>query len=115
VALQEQVVADTGTGVRLRAAAIGTAARVPDAGRELVLRHLDDPEVVLAEAALEALARTDLPGEALPVLLRHAGGDRARVALYAAGRAARHVAPSLLPGLLGPVLPACSPGSARRA
>jgi hypothetical protein len=104
VALQERIVADTGTEVWRRAAAVHAAARVPEAGRELVLRHVDDPTVVIAEAALGALAWTDRPDEALPVLLGYAGGDRARVALYAAGRAARHVRPAVLPGLLGPVL-----------
>jgi hypothetical protein len=104
VALQERIIADTGMEIWRRAAAINAAARVPDAGRELVLRHVDDPAVVLAEAALGALAWTDRPDEALPVLLGYAGGDRARVALYAAGRAARYVAPALLPGLLGPIV-----------
>jgi hypothetical protein len=104
VTLQERIVADTGTDVWRRARAVQAAARVPGAGREMVLRHVDDPAVVIAEAALGALAWSDRPDEALPVLLGHAGGDRARVALYAAGRAARHVRPALLPGLLGPVL-----------
>ncbi|MEV4481435.1 hypothetical protein [Micromonospora coxensis] len=96
VNLQERIVADTGQGVWLRAAAIRAAARAGSTGRELVLRHLDAPEVAIAEAALGALVWTDRPDEALPVLLRHADGDRARVALYAAGRAARHVPPSRL-------------------
>ncbi|WP_243710098.1 hypothetical protein [Micromonospora sp. KC213] len=87
-----------------RAAAIRAAAPVSGAGRELVLRHPDAPEVVIAEAALGALVWTDRPAEALPVLLRYADGDRARVALYAAGRAARHAAPSRLPGMLGEVM-----------
>lgn len=104
VELQELIVADTDQGVWQRAAAIRVAASIPGVGGELVARHLDDPEVVIAEAALGALVWTDRPGEALPVLLRYAGGDRARVALYAAGRAARHVPPSRLPAVLGPVL-----------
>lgn len=104
VQLQELVVADTGQGAWQRAAAVRIAASVPGAGRELVLRHLDAPEVVIAEAALGALVWTDRPDEALPVLLRHADGDRARVALYAAGRAARYVPPSRLPAVLGEVL-----------
>lgn len=104
VALQELIIADAEQGPWQRAAAIRAAAGIPGAGRELVLRHLDDPEVVVAEAALGALVWTDRPAEALPVLLRYAGGDRARVALYAAGRAARHVPPSRLPEVLGAVL-----------
>ncbi|MDT5039386.1 MAG: hypothetical protein QOE51_371 [Actinoplanes sp.] len=51
-----------------RAAAIRVAARVPGVGRELVLRHFDDPQVPIAEAALGALVWTDQPDEALPVL-----------------------------------------------
>ncbi|MEU6076765.1 HEAT repeat domain-containing protein [Micromonospora sp. NPDC047074] len=104
VQLQELVAADTGQGVWRRAAAIRVAARFGDAGRELVLRHLDAPEVAIAEAALGALVWTDRPAEALPVLLRYADGDRARVASYAAGRAVRHVPPSRLPDVLGAVL-----------
>ncbi|WP_430783474.1 hypothetical protein [Actinoplanes sp. G11-F43] len=104
VELQELIIADTEQPVWQRAAAIRAAARVPGAGRELVLRHIDAPEVPIAEAALGALVWTDRPDEALPVLLSYADGDRARVALYAAGRAVRHTRPSLLPDALGSVL-----------
>ncbi|MEV0213200.1 hypothetical protein [Micromonospora sp. NPDC050695] len=100
----ELILADTEQRVWQRAAAIRAAAHVPGAGRELVLHHLDAPEVAIAEAALGALVWTDRPDEALPVLLRYAGSDRARVALYAAGRAARHVAPSRLAHVLTEVL-----------
>jgi hypothetical protein len=102
--LQERVVADTAAGVRQRAAAVRAAAAIPALGRELVLRYVDSPEVVLAEVALGALVWTDRPAEALPLLLEHAGDDRARVALYAAGRAVRFVAPSRLAAALHPVL-----------
>ncbi|MGW2486437.1 hypothetical protein ACWCV9_04350 [Streptomyces sp. NPDC001606] len=79
-----------------RVAALRAAAPVPELGRALALRHRDDPDVPVAEAALAALARTDRPADALPVLLGQASGDRARVAVYAAGRAARYAAPSRL-------------------
>ncbi|MGC3862386.1 hypothetical protein ACPSM1_19635 [Micromonospora chersina] len=104
VDLQELIVVDTGQGVWRRAAAIRAAAGAGGAGRELVLRHLDAPEVAIGEAALGALVWTDRPDEALPVLLRYADGDRARVALYAAGRAARHVPPSRLADVFGEVV-----------
>ncbi|MFC7546932.1 hypothetical protein [Plantactinospora sp. GCM10030261] len=104
VELQRLVIADAGQGRWQRVAAIQVAARVPGAGRDLVLRQLDDPDAVIVEAALGALVWTDRPDEALPVLLRYADGDRARVALYAAGRAARHVAPSRLVEVLADVL-----------
>nr|MDT0663333.1 hypothetical protein [Micromonospora sp. DSM 115978] len=106
VALQERVAADVGATAGVRVGAIRAAARVPGPGRALVLRYLDAPEVVLAEAALGALVWTDRPDEALPVLLGYAGGDRARVAMYAAGRAARHIQPSQLADPLIAVLSA---------
>ncbi|MFD9127320.1 hypothetical protein [Kitasatospora sp. NPDC059571] len=87
-----------------RAAAVQAAALIPEFGLAVVRAHLDSPEIVLAEAALAALARTDRPADALPELLARAGGDRARVAMYAAARAARFTAPSVLAERLGPLL-----------
>ncbi|KAA6212911.1 hypothetical protein CP973_26685 [Streptomyces albofaciens JCM 4342] len=87
-----------------RAAAITDAARLPGRGAALVRRCVTHPDVPLAEAALAALARTGRPDEALPELLAHAGGDRARVAVYAAGVAARYAAPSRLAAALRAVL-----------
>ncbi|MDI6100827.1 hypothetical protein QLQ12_19635 [Actinoplanes sp. NEAU-A12] len=104
VDLMERVVEDAEVPQHHRASALRVAARVPGAGRELALRFAGAPEVMLAEAALGALVWTDRPDEALPVLLAHAGGGRARVALYAADRAVRFVPPARLPGLIGPVL-----------
>jgi hypothetical protein len=105
-AAQERIVSDGRAGPGRRTAAIRAAARIPGPGRELVLRHLDSPEVVIAEAALGALVWTDRPDAALPVLLGYADGDRARVAMYAAGRAARHVRPAELAAPLTEVLTA---------
>ena len=102
--LQERAAADAEAGSRQRGAAIRAAAPIPELGRELVLRYVDSPDVVLAEAALGALVWTDRPVEALPLLLSHAGDDRARVALYAAGRAVRFVPPAEVPAVLLPVL-----------
>jgi hypothetical protein len=59
-----------------------------------VSRYLDAGDVPLAEAALGALAWSEDPAAALPVLLGYADGDRARVAVYAAARAARFARPS---------------------
>ncbi|MFD7446446.1 hypothetical protein [Streptomyces sp. NPDC059909] len=87
-----------------RAAAIRSAAPLPVHGRALALRYADSPDVVLAEAALAALAWTERPEDALPTLLAHAGGDRARVAVYAATRAARFATPTELVGQLGELL-----------
>ncbi|MFF2950089.1 hypothetical protein ACFVVU_01860 [Kitasatospora sp. NPDC057965] len=87
-----------------RAAAVHAAAAIPQYGEAVVRAQLDSDEVVLAEAALAALARTDRPADALGDLLAHAGGDRARVAVYAAARAARSALPGELAERLGGLL-----------
>ncbi|MEU9575973.1 hypothetical protein [Streptomyces chilikensis] len=102
--LAARTAADAGLPLDERAAVIRAAAPLPGFGARLALRHAGDPEVVVAEAALAALPWTDRPHEALPVLLEHAATDRARVAVYAAARAARFTAPSVLAPLLGAVL-----------
>lgn len=84
----------------VRAGHIRTAVAIPELGFQAVRRYLDSPDTVLAEAALGALAWADRPAEALPLLLAHAADDRARVALYAATRATRFVAPSELEAVL---------------
>lgn len=95
---------DAGLPLHARASAVTRAATVPDGGADLVRRWTGSADVVLAEAALAALARTDRAAEALPELLAHAGGDRARVAVYAATQASRQVPASRLAGALRDVL-----------
>ncbi|MFF5078328.1 hypothetical protein ACFY36_14860 [Actinoplanes sp. NPDC000266] len=102
----EAVIDDRDESVPIRASAVKVAARVPGPGRDLVRRHIGASGVVVAEAALGALIWTDRPGEALSELLEYAAGDRARVAMYAAARAAAYVEPSRLPALLGGLLTA---------
>ncbi|GAA2659868.1 hypothetical protein [Streptomyces vastus] len=87
---------DDGLLLYQRTAAVEQSALVPGIGAGLVRRWTGSEDVVLAEAALAALARTDRPAEALPELLAHAGDEHARVAVYAATQASRHAAPSLL-------------------
>ncbi|GHF78721.1 hypothetical protein GCM10018790_65900 [Kitasatospora xanthocidica] len=112
-----------------RAAAVHAAAAIPEYGEAVVRAHLHSTEAalseaalseavltdtaptetapsetVLVEAALAALARTDRPADALGDLLAHAGGDRARVAVYAATRAARFAPPGELAQRLGELL-----------
>ncbi|MET9429941.1 hypothetical protein [Streptomyces sp. NPDC003036] len=100
--LAAEAVADATLPLHERAAVLRAAAALPVHGRALALRYAEEGEeagpveVVLVEAALGALVWTGQPQLALPVLLAHAGGDRARVAVYAAGRAARYAAPSEL-------------------
>ncbi|MET8627602.1 hypothetical protein ABZW30_28285 [Kitasatospora sp. NPDC004669] len=92
--------------VPARAGHLRTLAAIPELGFATVRRYAESPDTVLAEAALGALIWTDRPAEALPLLLAQAGNDRARVALYAAGRAAGFVAPSrLAPVLRAALLP----------
>ncbi|WP_405923263.1 hypothetical protein [Streptomyces sp. NBC_00035] len=95
---------DAGLPLYQRTSAIVCGALVPDRGADLVRRWTGSRDVVLAEAALGALADTDRPAEALPELLAYAGGDRARVAVYAATRASRYAAPSRLAQQLRAVL-----------
>ncbi|MET9406386.1 hypothetical protein ABZX90_11560 [Streptomyces sp. NPDC002935] len=57
---------DTGLPLHRRAAALAGAALVPGRGTDLVRRWTQAPDVVLAEAALAALARSDRPADALP-------------------------------------------------
>ncbi|WP_329473376.1 hypothetical protein OIE75_35370 [Streptomyces sp. NBC_01723] len=96
--------ADAGLPLHARATALTRAAAVPDGGADLLRRWTGSAEVVLAEAALAALAGTDRAAESLPELLAHAGGDRARVAVYAVTRASRQARPSVLAGHLRDVL-----------
>lgn len=100
----ERAVDDPSLHMYQRVTALHTAAALPEHGTQILLRHTDATEVALAEAALAALARTERPGDHLPALLAHAGGDRARVAVYAATRASRYVAPSRLVGMLRELL-----------
>lgn len=93
---------DDGLPLWQRAAAVEQSALVPGIGADLVRRWTASEDVVLAEAALAALARTDRPADALPELLAHAGGEHARVAVYAATQASRHAAPSSSPSSSAP-------------
>ncbi|CAM5312060.1 hypothetical protein SAVIM338S_00616 [Streptomyces avidinii] len=87
-----------------RVLVIRGAAQIPDHGLDLVREFAGGADPVLAEAALAAAARTVEPAAVLDDLLAHAGDDRARVALYAAGRAAAATAPSVLAPRLEAVL-----------
>ncbi|MFB7471606.1 hypothetical protein [Kitasatospora sp. NPDC056184] len=132
--LAAAVASDPTVPLHGRAAAVHAAAAIPQYGEAVIRAQLDSApkdsaepdsapkdsaqpdsapkdsaepdsaEVVLAEAALAALARTDRPAEALDDLLAHAGGNRARVAVYAAARAARSAPPGELAERLGELL-----------
>ena len=63
--------------------------RLPTVSVEDTMAAAREGDVVEIEAALGALAWNDRPAPALPILLRHLSGDRARVAAYALQRVAR--------------------------
>jgi hypothetical protein len=89
--------------VHERSGAVHSLGRVP--GAAAILRTLlDDRETQVRDAALAALAWTDEPGAALPVLLAYSSTDRAHIAVSAATRCARFVLPEQLGAALGPVL-----------
>jgi hypothetical protein len=101
VRLLSLVAADAGAKIYQRTGAIIDAAQATSGGGwALARRYTDASNVNLAEAALAALGRAGRPAEALPVLLGHAGDDRARVAMYVAGQAARFIPPGRVPPLL---------------
>ncbi|MCR6482919.1 hypothetical protein M8542_08815 [Amycolatopsis sp. OK19-0408] len=87
-----------------RVSAVRRLAGLPGAGVDDVTPFLADDEVAVVEAALAGLAWIDRPGDALGTLLGYADTDRARVAVYAAGRAARVLPPAELGAALRPVL-----------
>jgi hypothetical protein len=114
--LLTRVAGDPSLPAFTRADSIRQAAGIPELGYEAVRPYLDSSDTVLAEAALGALAWTDRPGDALPLLLAHASDDRARVAVYAARRTTAFVAPSRLEAVLrGALLPAESGAAAPAA
>lgn len=92
--LLAKIAADAGAQAHARVNAIRGLGALPGENQRRVLRYLDSTNVPLAEAALGALAWSDDPAAVLPLLLGYADGDRARVAVYAATRAARYARPS---------------------
>ncbi|MEU8803599.1 hypothetical protein [Spirillospora sp. NPDC048819] len=86
--------------VDARIGAVAGLGRLPGGLGDLVPWAEREDETVLAEAALEAMAGTDRPAEALAMLLVHARGPRSAVAVAAVGRCGASVPPSRL----GPAL-----------
>ncbi|MCA9649722.1 MAG: HEAT repeat domain-containing protein [Myxococcales bacterium] len=72
-----------------RAMLLDQRARVPLTEVADLQRYLGSDDVNMVEAALGAMVWTDRPAPALPILLEHLDGDRARVAMYAMPRLAR--------------------------
>lgn len=99
-ALLARAGADRGHAHWTRAAVIARLARLPITTVADFAPYLESPEVPVIEAALGALVWTDAPVAALPVLLQHLDGDRARVAMYALPRVARFVDAATLTPIL---------------
>ncbi len=108
VARYAELLADLATAPRKavweRVSAVHRLASLPGSGIDSLQLFLQDDEVAVVEAALAGLAWTDRPGDALGTLLGYADTDRARVAVYAAARAARTIPPAELGAVLRPVL-----------
>lgn len=90
-ALIRRLGGDRGHAQVTRAAEIQRLAALPVTTVADFEPFLRDPEVPVVEAALAALAWIDTPADALPILLEHTAGDRARVAMYAVPRVARFI------------------------
>lgn len=86
-----------------RSRAVRSLSGVPGSA-DTVRSFVSDSEVAVAEAALAALAHSGDPAAVLPELLKHADGDRARVAVYAVARCARFVTPENVGAALRPLL-----------
>ena len=102
--LLAEVARDSGATVSARADAIRRSARLGTGGEATVRGFLASGDVQLQEAALGAVVWLPDPVAAVPILLEHTDGDRARVAVYALTRAAQYARPSELEEQLRRVL-----------
>jgi hypothetical protein len=98
--LLDRIAADSKRNLFERATAVRTMGRMPELGPDALLKFIKDAEVPVVEAALYALSLLEEPDKALPVLLDHLDGDRARVAMYSIPRCIRRVDPVTLTAML---------------
>jgi hypothetical protein len=92
-------VADERVPVASRLTAVASLGRLPGTFEELAV-HAGGEENVLAEAGIDALARSDEPYRALGILLTRGRGAASRVAVAAMARCCGRIPPSLLGPLL---------------
>lgn len=86
------------------AALVAQRAYVPLTRADDLAAALASKDVPVQEAALAALVWLDDPSPALPILLEHLDGDRARVAMYAMPRLARLLSRSRMVDALAQLL-----------
>jgi len=89
---------------RERMSVLSTLPRLPVVTADWLTPFLGPKDVPTVEAALGALAWMDRPETALPLLLEHLDGDRARVAMYAVPRVASQVSGDTLSATLASLL-----------
>ncbi|HYO57099.1 hypothetical protein [Archangium sp.] len=99
-----RVARDTERSAWERMSVLHILPRLQEVAVDTLLPFLDSRDVPTVEAALGALAWLDRPEPALPLLLEHLDGDRARVAMYAVPRVAKLVSPKTLSTALGTLL-----------
>lgn len=102
--LLARVARDAKRSLLERTHAIRRLAQLPDVSFDGMLDLLQDKEVAIAEAVLYGLSLTEEPEKALPLLLTHLDGDRARIAMYAIPRCLRRINPALSTSLLKELL-----------
>ncbi|WP_082673028.1 HEAT repeat domain-containing protein [Paenibacillus senegalimassiliensis] len=102
--LLERVASDGKRSFYERANAIRSLAALPDFYSEKLAMLLEDEEVHIVEAALHAHSLLEEPAKALPILMDHLDGDRARVAMYSIPRCVRRLEPVLLTAVLSDLL-----------
>jgi hypothetical protein len=98
------IAGDVDHPVTTRARMISALARIPCVTLQALHPWVGAGDVTLQEAALGALVWTSAPGDAVPELVKHLDGDRARVAMYALQRGACFMDGPALPTTLHAVL-----------
>ncbi|MFI0349128.1 hypothetical protein [Actinomadura sp. 9N407] len=104
LALLHRLARDESAPDHTRARAAASIGEIPGVGAAELAPYLASDEPHLRRVALTAAVWGSSPQAVFPHLIELASSDDAHVAMYAASRAARYVAPSALPGALAPVL-----------